>query len=94
MTDQILFEDSLWSTELVKRLNAEVTSGKTACQIWEACSVLLKEAGESWDTAPREFMLIVLDARKTPGFDRLAERFGYIPKGLKALEPIDWDPEE
>ncbi len=88
MTNSILFEDACWSSELVASLNEQVTSNKTAIQIWLACTELVHESGESWETCPREWMLCVLDARGTRGFKRLAKHFGYIPQGLKALEPI------
>ena len=91
MTDSILFSDGCWSDDLVAALNAEVTSGKTAIQIWNACTVLIEDAGECWETCPREWMLCILDARGTRGFNRLAKHFGYMPKGLEAIAPIDWE---
>ena len=86
---EILFEDGIYSDELVARINAEVTSGKTALQIWAACvEALFEEEGDrGFDTAPCELLLAVLDARGTRGFPALARRFGYIPRGLAAIDP-------
>jgi len=92
-TTPILFEDACWPQSLVDQINTELDSGKTALQIWWACSELVHNAGEFWETCPRECLLITMDARGIRGFDHLACRFGYIPKGLAALE-CNCDPEE
>ena len=85
-TTESVFDDGCYSAELVARINAEVTSGKTALQIWAAChQAVIEEEGCGFDTAPREELLMVLDARGTRGFPALAKRFGYIPRGLAAL---------
>ena len=91
LTNSILFEDDCLPTSLVDAINEVITSDKTALQMWSKCTALLVAAGvDWWETAPRDWLICILDARGTRGFDRLAKRFGYIPRGLDALEV---DPE-
>ena len=90
LTNSILVEDDCWPTSLVDAINEVITSDKTALQMWSECTALLAAAGAVWETASRDRLICILDARSTRGFDRLAKRFGYIPRGLDAL---DVDPE-
>jgi hypothetical protein len=87
----IRFDDDLYSVELVAAINQELASDKTALQIWKACTALVYAEIGGWETDPRDYLLMVMDARETRGFATLAKRFGYVPQGAKALEP-KWRP--
>ena len=80
-----LFDDDLYSVELVAAINQELASDKTALQIWKACTALVHAEEGGWDSAPRDYLLMVMDARETRGFTTLAKRFGYIPQGANVF---------
>ena len=84
------FTDGIYSHAFVARVNDELASGKTAIQIWCAMRRHLwrLEGFEGLDTAPREFLLMIMDERGIRGFDRLAKRMGYIPKGKKVFQEV------
>ena len=84
------FTDHCYSHAFVARVNDELASGKMAIQIWEAVRKHLWDLeGQNWlDTEPREFLLMIMDERRIRGFDRLAKRFGYIPRGRKVFEIV------
>ena len=78
-------------------MNDELASDKTAIQMWEAVKKHLWDLEcQNWlDTEPREFLLMLMDERRIRGFDRLAKRFGYIPKGKKVFEIVrQWYADE
>ena len=85
------FTDPIYSDAFVAKVNEELASGKTAIQAWNAIYGHLHEIEGvgGLDTAPREYLLMLMDYQQLRGFDRLAARFGYVPRGKKALE-IDW----
>ena len=91
------FTDHCYSHAFVARVNDELASDKTAIQMWAAVRQHLfrLEGFESLDTEPREFLLMLMDERRIRGFDRLAKRFGYIPKGRKVFEIVrQWYADE
>ena len=91
------FTDHCYSHAFVARVNDELASNKTAIQIWMAVREhLFRLHGyEGLDTEPREFLLMLMDERRIRGFDRLAKRMGYIPKGRKVFEIVrQWYADE
>ena len=82
------FTDHCYSHAFVARVNDELASDKTAIQMWEAVKKHLWDLEcQNWlDTEPREFLLMLMDERRIRGFDRLAKRMGYIPKGKNAIQ--------
>ena len=82
------FTDHCYSHAFVARVNDELASDKTAIQMWEAVRKHLWNLEcQNWlDTAPREFLLMIMDERRIRGFDRLAKRFGYVVKGPAVFE--------
>ena len=86
------FTDPIYSDAFVAKVNEELASGKTAIQIWNAIYGHLHEIEGvgGLDTAPREYLLMLMDYQGVRGFDRLAERFRYIPRGRNALD-TNWD---
>jgi hypothetical protein len=92
------FTDGIYSHAFVARVNDELASDKTATQMWEAVKEHLwdLECQNCLDTAPREFLLMIMDERRTRGFDRLAKRFGYIPKGKDVFNIVrqEWAEED
>ena len=65
---------------MVSKVNEELASGKTAIQTWNAIYGHLHEIEGvgGLDTAPREYLLMLMEQLKIRGFDRLAARYGYI----------------
>ena len=91
------FTDHCYSHAFVARVNDELASDKTAIQMWEAVKKHLWDLeSQNWlDTEPREFLLMLMDERRIRGFDRLAKRMGYIPKGRKVFEIVrQWYADE
>ena len=84
-----LFDDDLYSVELVAAINQELASDKTALQIWKACTALVYAEETGWDSAPRDYLLMVMDARETRGFTTFAKRFGYIPQGANVFAAFE-----
>jgi hypothetical protein len=65
--------------------------------MWEAVKKHLWDLEcQNWlDTEPREFLLMLMDERRIRGFDRLAKRMGYIPKGRNVFEIVrQWYADE
>lgn len=84
------FTDGIYSHAFCARVNDELGSGKTAIQMWMAIREHLfrLEGVEGLDTAPREFLLMIMDERGVRGFDRLAKRMGYVPIGKDVFEVV------
>ena len=76
----INFTDPIYTHAFVARVNDELATDKTALQIWRAVHEhLIRLEGYQWlDTAPREFLLSIMEERGLRGFDRLARRCGYL----------------
>lgn len=74
-----MFTDPCYSDEFVAAVNHELGSGKTALQIWGAvyCHLHEIEGCGGLDTAPREYLLTIMEDLKIRGFERLAQRYGY-----------------
>lgn len=91
------FTDHCYSHAFVARVNDELASDKTALQMWIAIHqhLLRLEGYEGLDTEPRDFLMLLMDERCVRGFDRLAKRMGYIPKGKDALNIVrkEWAEE-
>ena len=73
------FTDECYSPELVAAVNAELDSGEDAFTIWERCTSHLRtmEGSEGFDTAPREYLLCLLEERNVPDFELFAPLFGF-----------------
>ena len=85
------FTDPIYSDAFVAKVNEELASNKTALQMWSAVYEHLHEIEGvgGLDTVPREYLLMLMDHQGVRGFHRLARRYGYMPRGKKALD-VDW----
>ena len=73
------FTDGCYSPELVAAVNTELDSDKSAHAMWAAFRKHLVKYEDciGFDTAPREFVLCLMEERNVPDFAELAALFGF-----------------
>ena len=73
------FTDGCYSPQLVAAVNTDLNSDKDAYAMWAAFREHLVKYEDStgFDTAPREFVLCLMEERKVPNFAEFAALFGF-----------------